>query len=140
MKGYNKIKILGKGGYGVVWLGKKINAEQNDDMDYAVKQTSKVNSPGHVAEDILQVAKNEINILKKLNENENENEEKNKCELIPKIYETYEDHNDIWFSFEKGGLSLSALTFNIKGIFEKGERLYHIQKGEFLVLYFLLIS
>ena len=134
MKGYNKIKILGKGGYGVVWLGKKINVDQNDDIDYAIKQTSKVNAPGRVSEDILQVAKNEIDILLKLNENEDE--EKNKSNLIPKIYETYEDHNDIWFSFEKGGLSLSALTFNIKGIFEKGERLYHIQKGEFLVLLF----
>lgn len=133
MKGYNKIKILGKGGYGVVWLCKKIKTDENDennDMDYAVKQTSKKNAPAHNKEDVLQIAKNEIDILMKLNEN---NE---KCDLIPKIYETYEDINDIWFSFEKGGLSITTLTFNIKGIFEKGERLYHIQKGEFLVLLF----
>ncbi len=133
MKGYNKIKILGKGGYGVVWLCKKIKTDENDennDMDYAVKQTSKKNAPAHNNEDVLQIAKNEIDILMKLNEN---NE---KCDLIPKIYETYEDINDIWFSFEKGGLSITTLTFNIKGIFEKGERLYHIQKGEFLVLLF----
>ena len=71
---------------------------------------------------------------------QNENEEENNLILIPKIYETYEDNNDIWFSFEKGGLSLSTLTFNIKGIFEKGERLYHIQKGEFLLLLFKNIS
>ena len=131
MKGYNKMKLLGKGGYGVVWSCKKIN--ENDNMDYAVKQTSKKNSPAHNKEDVLQIAKNEIDILTRLNENENE---ENKCDLIPKIYETYEDNSDIWFSFEKGGLSLSTLTFNIKGIFEKGERLYHIQKGEFLVLLF----
>ena len=129
MKGYHKIKILGKGGYGVVWLcRKKIN--DNNFMDYAVKQTSKKNSPVHNKEDILQIAKNEIEILSKLNKSDK------KCDLIPKIYETYEDNNDIWFSFEKGGLSLSSLTFNIKGIFEKGERLYHIQKGEFLLLLF----
>ena len=137
MKGYNKIKILGKGGYGVVWLCKKIKTNQNDkdiDMDYAVKQTSKKNIPAHNKEDVLQIAKNEIDILTKLNHNDDEDEEK--CDLIPKIYETYEDNNDIWFSFEKGGLSITTLTFNIKGIFEKGERLYHIQKGEFLVLLF----
>ena len=136
MKGYNKIKILGKGGYGVVWLCKKIKTNQNDrdiDMDYAVKQTSKKNIPAHNKEDVLQIAKNEIDILIKLNQN---GDEEKKCDLIPKIYETYEDNNDIWFSFEKGGLSITTLTFNIKGIFEKGERLYHIQKGEFLVLLF----
>ena len=136
MKGYNKMKILGKGGYGVVWQCRKIHVEdENNNMDYAVKQTSKKNAPAHNKEDVLQIANNEINILMKLNENNTEKEEK-KCDLIPEIYETYEDNNDIWFSFEKGGLSLSTLTFNIKGIFEKGERLYHIQKGEFLVLLF----
>ena len=141
MKGYKKIKIVGKGGYGVVWLAKKIINDENDEnknMDYAVKQTSKKNAPAHNKEDVLQIAKNEIDILTKLNQIENE--EDKKCDLIPKIYETYEDNNDIWFSFEKGGLSLSTLTFNIKGIFEKGERLYHIQKGEFLLLLFKNIS
>ena len=141
MKGYKKIKILGKGGYGLVWLCKKIVNDENDEnknMDYAVKQTSKKNAPAHNKEDVLQIAKNEIDILTKLNQIENE--EDKKCDLIPKIYETYEDNNDIWFSFEKGGLSLSTLTFNIKGIFEKGERLYHIQKGEFLLLLFKNIS
>ena len=141
MKGYKKIKILGKGGYGVVWLAKKIINDENDEnknTDYAVKQTSKKNAPAHNKEDVLQIAKNEIDILTKLNQIENE--EDKKCDLIPKIYETYEDNNDIWFSFEKGGLSLSTLTFNIKGIFEKGERLYHIQKGEFLLLLFKNIS
>ena len=78
----------------------------------------------------------------KLNEyrNEEKDDENKKCDLISKIYEAYEDNNDVWFSFEKGGLSLSSLTFNIKGIFEKGERLYHIQKGEFLVLLFKNIN
>ena len=136
MKGYNKIKILGKGGYGVVWLCKKIKNYENNEfsnMDYAVKQTSKKNVPAHNKEDVLQIAKNEIDILTKLNHN---NDDEEKCDLIPKIYETYEDNHDIWFSFEKGGLSITTHTFNIKGIFEKGERLYHIQKGEFLVLLF----
>ena len=132
MKGYNKIKLLGKGGYGIVWECKKNNSviiSNNNNDIYAVKQTSKKNVTSHLKEDILQISKNEINILKKLNEDI----EKTNCDLIPKIYETYEDSNDIWFSFEKGGISLASLAFNIKGIFEKGERLYQIQKGEFLI-------
>ena len=135
MKGYTKIKLLGKGGYGIVWeYMKNIDSisDSNNIKTYAVKQTSKKNVASHLKEDVLQIAKNEINILKKLNEDIN----KEKCDLIPKIYETYEDSNDIWFSFEKGGISLSSLTFNIKGIFEKGERIYQIQKGEFLILLF----
>ena len=66
MKGYSKVRILGKGGYGVVWLCKKIDFNENDEnnnMDYAVKQTSKKNAPAHNKEDVLQIAKNEIDIL-----------------------------------------------------------------------------
>ena len=135
MKGYNKIKLLGKGGYGIVWECEK-NSELNSNFinnSYAVKQTSKKNVLSHLKEDVLQIAKNEINILKALNEEE---QFEQKSDLIPEIYETYEDSNDIWFSFEKGGISLSSLTFNIKGIFEKSERIYQIQKGEFLIMLF----
>ena len=137
MKGYSKIKLLGKGGYGIVWECHK-NTELISSLakTFAVKQISKKYSLSHLIEDVLQIAKNEINILKILNTEK----EEQRCDLIPKIYETYEDANDIWFSFEKGGTSMSSLTFNIKGIFEKGERLYQIQKGEFLILLFKNIS
>ena len=132
MKGYTKIKLLGKGGYGIVWDCQKNSEILNNFFEScAVKQISKRNSPSHLKEDVLQIARNEINILKELNDIQKE-----KCDLIPIIYEANEDNNDIWFSFEKGGISLSSLTFNIKGIFEKGERIYQIQKGEFLVLLF----
>ena len=142
MKGYTKIKLLGKGGYGIVWECGKNNLDtiQLNNNSFAVKQTSKKNYQSHLKEDVLSIAKNEINILKKLNEINVDDINNNKSELIPKIYETAEDSNDIWFSFEKGGISLSSLTFNIKGIFEKGERIYQIQKGEFLILLFKNIS
>ena len=144
MKGYTKIKLLGKGGYGIVWECGKNNIDtipmNNNINSFAVKQTSKKNYQSHLKEDVLSIAKNEINILKKLNEINVDDINNNKSELIPKIYETAEDSNDIWFSFEKGGISLSSLTFNIKGIFEKGERIYQIQKGEFLILLFKNIS
>jgi len=83
-------------------------------------------------ENILK-AKNEIKILCKLNNNENNN-------FIPKIYDYYEDNNDLWFSFQKGGVSIFGLCFKIKGEFEKGERIYFIQKVKFLISLFSTIS
>ena len=166
MKGYIKKKLLGKGGCGIVWLCTKsnnnsylynenkkvdnisfrkennniknhylnnINLEEN--MEYAVKQTSKKNGNAilNMANENINTAKNEIKILNKLNNLENNN-------FIPKIYDYYEDNNDLWFSFEKGGISISGLCFKIKGEFEKGERIYYIQKGKFLMSLFSTIS
>ena len=145
MKHYNKKKLLGKGGCGIVWLCYK----DLDISEYAVKQISKKssNTPSlanlNINEDNFKIARNEIKILKQLNEKNiiNENEKNNRiCEIVPKIYEFYEDNNDIWFSFEKGGKSLSSLSYKIKGEFEKGERIYQIQKGIFLKLLFTNIK
>ena len=133
MKNYYKIKLLGKGGCGIVWLCNKASSNDNiDTKDYAVKQISKKPSNNNSLlclnlEENIKIARNEINILKILNNNE-----KNICEIIPKLYEYYEDNNDIWFAYEKGGNSLSSLSFKIKGEFEKGERIYNIQKGIFI--------
>ena len=129
MKTYHKIKLLGKGGCGIVWLAKKIINNNGDiifsEEEYALKQTSKKgNIFGTINVENLNIARNEIEILKILNENN--------CDVIPKIFEYYEDNNDIWFSFEKGGLSLSNLSFKIKGEFLNNERIYNIQKGIFL--------
>ena len=156
MKGYYKKKLLGKGGCGIVWLGIKITNSQifyekknlnnnnnnsynnyeyyND--EYAIKQTSKKNGNAcmNMTIENIYTARNEIEILSKLNEcSEN-------CIVIPKYYDSYEDNNDIWLSFEKGGISISGLSFNIKGEFEKGERIYFIQKGIFLESLFSTIS
>ena len=152
MKHYYKKKLLGKGGCGIVWqcYRNDIYDKNIDTTEYAVKQISKKsnnNIPSlfniNITEDNLKIARNEIKILKKLNEkNTNNEKEKNRrlCEIIPKIYEFYEDSNDIWFSFEKGGKSLSSLSYKIKGEFEKGERIYNIQKGIFLKLLFTNIK
>ena len=130
MKNYNKLKLLGKGGCGIVWLCCKNNSKENE--LYAVKQISKKASNNQSLlclnlEENIKIARNEIKTLNYLNNNNKIN-----CEIIPKIYEFYEDNNDIWFSYEKGGLSLSSLSFKIKGEFEKGERIYNIQKGIFI--------
>jgi len=136
MKNYNKIKLLGKGGCGIVWLCYKSNLNENIDAikEYAVKQISKKSSNNQSLlslnlEENIKIARNEIKILKYLNMKENN-------EIIPRIYDHYEDSNDIWFAYDKGGNSLSSLSFKIKGEFEKGERIYNIQKGIFLKLLF----
>ena len=163
MKGYFKKKLLGKGGCGIVWLCSKSNNNKivhdngklnnnsfrkenskshyfndnfiNTNEEYAVKQTSKKNGNAliNMANENILTAKNEIKILSKLNNNESNN-------FIPKLYDYYEDNNDLWFSFEKGGVSISGLCFKIKGEFEKGERIYFIQKGKFLISLFSTIS
>ena len=141
MSGYIKKKLLGKGGCGIVWLCQKKNNNDIgepqtvvDTQEFAVKQTSKKSGKSmiNMANENIITARNEIKILNILNEINNE--------FIPKIFDVYEDTNDLWFSFEKGGISLSGLCFKIKGEFEKGERIYHIQKGIFLMSLFSTIS
>jgi len=151
MKNYYKKKLLGKGGCGIVWLCYRndLNEKYIDANEYAVKQIAKKQGSNpslyniNITEDNLKIARNEIKILKKLNENINGDGDENnnkKYDIIPKLYDFYEDNNDIWFSFEKGGKSLSSLSYKIKGEFEKGERIYHIQKGIFLKLLFTNIN
>ena len=151
MKGYSKIKLLGKGGYGIVWLCTKHLSESDNYLkDYAIKQTCKKKNQesSHNINNVLVNARNEISVLYLLNNknisgelcDSNDSDNDNNCELIPKIYDSYEDNNDIWFSFEKGGVSLSSLCFKIKGEFEKGERIYLIQKGKFLEYLFSNIN
>ena len=135
MHGCIKKKLLGKGGCGVVWeCEKSKDTPTIPHPPFAVKQISKKNGKGvlNMANENIATAKNEIKILTKLNESSSE--------YIPRIFEYFEDNNDLWFSFEKGGISLSSLCFKIKGEFEKGERIYHIQKGVFLMSLFKNLS
>jgi serine/threonine protein kinase len=106
-----------------VWLA----CNKSNKTECAVKQISKKGNTLFTSNN-LSIAKNEIDILTSLT---------NTASLYPsnnviKIYSSYEDKNDIWFSFEKGGKSLSSLSYKIKGSFLKSERIYTIQKGEFI--------
>lgn len=101
-----------------------------------MKQVSKkINSSLFTAfaENNNYIAKNEIDILTNLNAD-------TKCEYIVEIYNSYEDNNDIWFAFEKGGKCLSSLSFKIKGEFLKTERIYSIKKGKFIQMLFSHIN
>lgn len=118
--GYKKIKILGKGGCGIVYLCKSIE----NNKQYAAKQISKKNK----SEISLNDSKKEIEIINKLlDKNKNPEGE----EYITKLVESYEDNQDIWMIFDKGGKSLGSLMFKIKGEFMNSERIYLIKKGKF---------
>ena len=127
---FNKVKLLGKGGCGIVW-----SCVKNDNScleEIAVKQTAKKNQNGINQENNILIARNEISILKTLN--------KENHEIIPKFYDSHEDNNDIWLYYEKCGNSLSNLSFKIKGEFYHNERIYYIQKGIFVKHLFENIS
>ena len=126
-KGYKKIKLLGKGGCGIVWLCIDSNGKE-----YAIKQISKKTQNKNNLnnnKDIIhnfQMAKREIEIINYLqNKGDNEN--------MVFLFDSIEDHNDIWIISEKGGHSLSDLSLKIKGEFLGTERIYSIKKGHFLM-------
>lgn len=117
--GYKKVKIIGKGGCGIVYLCRCIK----DNKDYAVKQISKKNK----SESTILDCKNEIMIINQLMSGSN----KEGLDYIVRLVESFEDNQDIWLVFEKGGKSLSSLMFKIKGEFHNSERIYSIKKGLF---------
>jgi serine/threonine protein kinase len=127
------IIIFYRGGCGVVWL-----CQDSQGNQYALKQIAKKNK----SESILannnvgtMIARREIEILNCLNSKLLEYENPNQNYLIT-LVDSIDDHNDIWLIFEKGGKSLSSLTFKIKGEFLGNERIYSIKKGKFLCYLF----
>lgn len=140
-KEYKKIRILGKGGCGMVWLCKK-----NENEFYALKQIPKKikgNPEGQNSVNSI-IARKEKDLLAYLQTNKDqfktpETDYIENDNLI-KLIDTIEDNNDIWIVFEKAGKSLNSLMFRIKGEFLGNERIYLIQKGKFLAHLFTEIS
>lgn len=118
--GYKKIKIVGKGGCGIVSICKCIK----DGKDYAVKQISKKNK----SEASIVDCTKEIEIISQLTD---KRFNPTGLDYIIKLVEFYEDNQDLWLIFEKGGKSLGSLMFKIKGEFYNSERIYLIRKGRF---------
>lgn len=119
--GYKKVKILGKGGCGIVFLCKNIINERL----FAVKQISKK----FKSDSSLHDCKKEIEILEQLGDSlylggigKN---------YLVRLHEYIEDNHDLWLVFEIGGKSLGGLMFKIKGEFYNSERIYSIKKGKF---------
>ena len=119
-----------RGGCGVVWLCQDLQGNE-----FAVKQIAKKHRSDSLMNSIREsnnvgtiIARREIDILNCLNNKVAECEENNMINLVDYI----DDNNDIWLVFEKGGRSLSSLTFKIKGEFLGNERIYSIKKGKLL--------
>ena len=89
------------------------------------------------------IARREIEILNSLNSINSPDEENSsnsssylRDQCMIKLVDYFEDNNDIWLVFEKGGKTLTSLIFKIKGEFLGNERIYSIRKGKFLVSLF----
>lgn len=78
-----------------------------------------------------QIAKKEIEILSFISDKLLDTNDENINSMI-NYYEYFEDNNDLWLVFEKGGKSLSALSLKIKGEFCGTERIYSMKQGRFL--------
>lgn len=109
------MKILGKGGCGVVFLCKNLKT----DKEYALKQICKRNK----SESTLLDLKKEVEINFELTSE--------KQNYLLKLIDFIEDSYDMWLVFDKGGNSLGNLLFKIKGEFYNNERIYFIKKGRF---------
>jgi len=139
-KEYKKVKILGKGGCGIVWLCKK-----NENEFYAIKQIPKKikGSEGQNSVNSI-IAKKEKELLAFLKANKDQFKTQETDEIendnLINLIETIEDNNDIWIVFEKAGKSLNSLMFRIKGEFLGNERIYLIQKGRFMSHLFFDLS
>ena len=131
-KNYKKIKLLGKGGCGIVWLvldkfGNEFAAKQiSKKCKIKEKIFHKDNNNLKEISHSSQIAKKEIEMIHFLDKINVENE------IITSVQETQEDQNDIWIISEKGGKNLFDLCLKIKGEFISSERIYSIKKGRFL--------
>eukprot|EP00347_Sterkiella_histriomuscorum_P022827 403337002 len=109
--GYKKIKILGKGGIAVVWLGQK-NGEQVA-MKQFPKQGNQCDSSAIVELQISRLIKNAKDTRGQ--------------EHIAKLLDSVEDKKDLWLIYELcKGRSLNEQLFEVKGEFYKGERIYKV--------------
>jgi serine/threonine protein kinase len=105
------MKLLGKGGCGIVWLGRDTVG-----IRYAIKQFSK----SGVARTTIESCQREIRIGKEIKKWENEN--------IVSYQFNVQDSKDWWVVYDVGGESLSKLLFEMKGEFFRGERIYNITR------------
>ena len=109
--GFRKIKLLGRGGCAVVWLGENYVTGQQ----VALKQVSRQSGSGAV-----ESCKREIFFGKLLKEIQHP-----AMDSIAKLLSSKVEKSDLWAIFEVGGSSLSKSLFQLKGEFIKSERMYN---------------
>ena len=113
--GYRKLKLLGRGGCAVVWLGEDPAGNQ-----VAVKQVSKLNS--QISPGAVEACKREVFFVKEI-----QNTRHPCLGNIARLIDSKADKADLWAIFELGGVSLSKALFELKGEFIRSERVYRIE-------------
>ncbi|KAL4467046.1 hypothetical protein ABPG74_010643 [Tetrahymena malaccensis] len=117
-QGYEKIEILGKGGFSVVWLCQSTKTQQQ----VAVKQIVNKNNQESIQRELklLQNFYNDNGQPKA--QYQNDQRLKNLIGLV----EIIKDSKDTWIIFELGGATSSKLFYSLKGDFHNNERIYKI--------------
>lgn len=116
--GYEKIRVLGRGGCALVWLAKNLGTDQM----YALKQFPK--KQGSIGS-----AKVETAIFESLKAQSLVNHQGHS--FISHLVDSISDKRDLWLVYELGGESLSKMLFDVKGEFHNGERIYFINHQNF---------
>eukprot|EP00347_Sterkiella_histriomuscorum_P016998 403351053 len=124
---YKKVKLLGRGGCALVWLGKD---EKNGDQLVAVKQFPK--SSSQISN--LESGYKELSINRKFFQSKGVPFEAYSSNpginYLCKLLDNKEDKQDLWLIFELCGKPLSKSLFEVKGEFYKGERIYQVLHRE----------
>lgn len=123
MPGYEKIKLLGKGGQGLVWLAHR----KSDGLMVAMKQIA---LGGFVNE---KVARKELDIdelIFQKNEGDDELVLIGKKSLIC-VLDHLKTPKDMFIILELGGQCLSKQVYTMKGEFMKSERIYKVVSTNF---------
>ncbi|EAR97050.2 Serine/Threonine kinase domain protein (macronuclear) [Tetrahymena thermophila SB210] len=117
-QGYEKIEILGKGGFSVVWLCKSSKTQQK----VAVKQIVNKNNQESIQRELklLQNFYNDDGQPKA--QYQNDQRLKNLIGLV----EVIKDSKDTWIIFELGGSTSAKLFYGLNGDFHNNERIYKI--------------
>ncbi|EAR93546.4 Serine/Threonine kinase (macronuclear) [Tetrahymena thermophila SB210] len=122
LDGYQKLSLLGKGGFALVWLAKQYKTG----ISFAVKQICKQNgSDSHMRE--MRINQQFYDLEGEVKEYFHQFEGINN---FLKCYEIRHTQRDIFIVYELGGGSLSSILYEIKGEFYKNERVYKINFTE----------
>ena len=110
------MKILGKGGIAVVWLGRV------DDQLYAMKQFPKQGTKVDPSAFV------ELQIQQLIRQHADSEETENICMLVDSV----DDKKDLWLIYELcPGKTMNEHLFDVKGEFYKGERIYMVHHSTF---------
>lgn len=123
--GYKKIDLLGKGGCAIVWLAQHIETGKK----VAIKQFPKKVD--------FSSGKIEALILQRIFDSKISPSDFPGIKYIAELLDVNEDKNDLWLTYELGGMTLTKNLFEVKGEFYKGERVYHCSHQD---MYFALKS